>query len=55
MALYFAPMDAVSNSGRFSFQTFRMSSLIEGKTFLDAERKAFVSAIDFDLSPRGDD
>src|ERR1700733_3954475 len=55
MALYFAPMDAVSNSGRFSFQTFKMSSLISGRTFLEAERKALVSAIEFDLSPRGDD
>jgi hypothetical protein len=55
MALYFAPMDAASNSGRFSSQTFRTSSLITGRTFLDAERKAFVRAIEFDLSPRGDD
>src|ERR1700735_2121369 len=55
MALYFAPIDAVSNSGRFSFQTFKMSSLISGKTFLEAERKALVSVIEFDFSPRGDD
>src|SRR6202521_501220 len=55
MALYFAPMDAASNSGRFSSQTFRTSSLISGRTFLDARRKAFVRAIEFDLSPRGDD
>src|SRR5882757_10569909 len=55
MALYFAPMDAASNSGRFSSQTFRRSSLISGRSFLDAERKAFVRAIEFDLSPRGDD
>src|SRR5246127_4272966 len=55
MALYFAPIDAASNSGRFSSQTFRTSSLIVGRTFLDAERKAFVRAIEFDLSPRGDD
>jgi hypothetical protein len=34
---------------------FRTSSLIVGRTFLDAERKALVSAIEFDLSPRGDD
>ena len=26
-----------------------------GRSFLDAERKAFVRAIEFDLSPRGDD
>jgi hypothetical protein len=55
MALYFAPMDVASNSGRFSSQTFRRSSLITGRSFLDAERKAFVRAIEFDLSPRGDD
>jgi hypothetical protein len=55
MALYFAPMDAASNSGRFSSQTFKTSSLISGRSFLDAERKAFVRAIEFDLSPRGDD
>jgi hypothetical protein len=55
MAFYFAPMDAASNSGRFSSQTFRTSSLIRGRTFLDAERKAFVRAIELDLSPRGDD
>src|ERR1700722_20936115 len=55
MALYFAPMDAASNSGRFSSQTFRTSSSIAGRTFLDAERKALVRAIEFDLSPRGDD
>src|ERR1700731_2578202 len=55
MALYLAPMDAASNSGRFSSQTFRTSSLISGRSFLDAERKAFVRAIEFDLSPRGDD
>src|ERR1700746_3119048 len=55
IALYFAPMDVASNSGRFSSQTFRTSSLITGRTFLDAERKEFVRAIEFDLSPRGDD
>src|SRR5580700_5133971 len=55
MALYLAPIDAASNSGRFSSQTFRTSSLIAGRTFLDAERKALVRAIEFDLSPRGDD
>src|ERR1700719_3462961 len=55
MALYFAPMDAASNSGRFSSQTFRTSSSIAGRTFLEAERKALVRAIEFDLSPRGDD
>src|SRR5580704_10277517 len=55
IALYFAPMDAASNSGRFSSQTFRTSSLIRGRTFLDAERKAFVRAIEFDSSARGDD
>src|SRR4029077_4607874 len=55
MALYLAPMDAASNSGRFSSQTFRTSSLIAGRAFLDAERKALVRAIEFDLSPRGAD
>jgi hypothetical protein len=55
MALYFAPIDAASNSGRLSFQIFRTSSLITGRTFLDAERKALVRAIEFDVAPRGDD
>src|ERR1700733_8267367 len=50
MALYFAPIDAASNSGRLSFQIFRTSSLITGRTLLDAERKAFVRAIEFDLA-----
>src|SRR3982074_2939316 len=55
IALYFAPVDSASNSGGFSSQTFSRSSLITGRTFLDAERKALVRAIEFDLSPRGDD
>jgi hypothetical protein len=55
MALYFAPMDSASNSGRFSSQTFRTSSLITGRIFLEAQRKALVRAIEFDLPPRGDD
>src|ERR1700722_17148322 len=55
MALYFAPMDAASNSGRFSSQIFRTSSSIVAKIFLEAERKALVRAIEFDLSRRGDD
>src|SRR4029077_13360531 len=53
--LYFASMAALSNSGSLSSQTFRTSSLISGRTFLEAARKALVSAIEFDLSPRGDD
>jgi hypothetical protein len=32
-----------------------MSSSIAGRTFLEAERNAFVRAIEFDLLPRGDD
>jgi hypothetical protein len=55
MALYFAPMDAASNSGSFSSQIFRTSSSIVGRIFLEAERKAFVKAIEFDSSPRGED
>jgi hypothetical protein len=55
MALYFAPIDAASNSGRFSSHIFRTSSSIVGSTFLEAERKALVSAIEFDWSPLGDD
>src|SRR5260370_24844365 len=55
MALYFAPIDAASNSGRVSSQIFRTSSLITATTFLDAKRKAFVRSIEFDLLPRGDD
>jgi hypothetical protein len=55
MALYFAPMDTASNSGRFSSQIFRTSSSIVGRIFLEVERKTLVRAIEFDLSPRGDD
>src|SRR5260370_35706791 len=47
--------DECLGEGRFSSQTFRRSSLISGRSFLDAERKAFVRAIEVDLSPRGDD